>query len=172
MIEFGNFRIDIKNRQLLEADQAVALTPKAYAVLVVLVNANGTLVTKQSLMEQVWTDTVVSDAALTVCIREIRKVLGESARSPRYITTLYKRGYCFTGSVNQRTDSLTKNTCVAPGQNAHTLVKRHAETQVLSDALALSCKGDSQLVFVSGEAGLGKSTLIGGFSLQRQARIC
>ena len=65
--------------QLWRGTQAVKLTPKALAVLCYLVNRAGQVVSKEDLFQSVWADTVVSDAALTVCIQELRRVLRDDA---------------------------------------------------------------------------------------------
>lgn len=163
MIEFGQFQIDANTRQLLNAGRAVALTPKAFAVLTELIDANGALLTKQALMEKVWKDTIVTDAALTVCIREIRKALGESARSPRFITTLHKRGYCFTGTVNNTRKAIHNTDKTQGNSEAQTLVKRTAEFKKLAHALSRARTGQRQLVFVCGDAGLGKTIFVESF---------
>ena len=74
--------------------QAVKLTPKALAVLGQLVQQSG-LVSKEELFQTVWADTVVSDAALTFCIQELRRALRDDAKEPRYIETVHRRGFRF-----------------------------------------------------------------------------
>jgi hypothetical protein len=70
------------------------LTPQAWAVLAVLVAQAGQLVTKkETLLETAWPETVVSEAALVVCIREIRRALGDRRASPQYVETVHRRGY-------------------------------------------------------------------------------
>ena len=163
MIEFGQFQIDCNNKQLLHDGQPVALTPKAFAVLFELIQADGNLVTKQTLMDRVWKGTVVTDAALTVCIREIRKTLGESARSPRFITTLHKRGYCFSGNSSKPIRAVTGSGDSSVKTEMQIRVKRKLESGLLSDALSRTSKGQQQIVFIQGEAGLGKTTFVESF---------
>ena len=92
---FGPFRIDTENEQLWYHQESVPLKPKAFAVLRHLVERRGKLVTKQELFAKIWPDTVVSDGALTACIKEIRKALNDAAQSPRFIETVHRRGYRF-----------------------------------------------------------------------------
>ncbi len=80
------------------------LTPKAYSVLVYLVEHAGRLVTKQELLDAAWPDVFVGDAALKVCIREIRKALEDEAQNPQYIETAHRRGYRFIADVTMATE--------------------------------------------------------------------
>ncbi len=75
------------------------LTPKAAAVLGYVVERSGQVVSREELFQVVWVETVVSDAALTSCIQEIRQALRDKARKPRYLETIYKRGVRFLGKV-------------------------------------------------------------------------
>ena len=75
------------------------LTAKAVAVLRYLVAHPGRLVRKPALLEAVWPDVIVSDWALTTCIHEIRYVLGDVAKTPRYIATVHRQGYRFIAPV-------------------------------------------------------------------------
>src|SRR5215207_1019179 len=93
--EFGNFRLDKKESRLLRDGEAVALTPRAFDVLVVLVERHGQLVTKDELMQKVWAGSYVEEANLNVNISTLRKALGENA----FIETVPKKGYRFTGIV-------------------------------------------------------------------------
>src|SRR4051794_41390150 len=97
---FGRFRLDPSNEQLWRDDQAVALRPKAFAVLRHLVERRGQLVTKQQLLDTVWPATFVTDAVLKDCIRQVREALGDAAASPRYIETAHRRGYRFIGQLS------------------------------------------------------------------------
>lgn len=76
----------------------VRVTPKSLAVLAVLARRPGQLVTKAELFDTVWSNRVVSDAALSSCIRELRQALGDNARQPRYIETMHGRGFRLNGA--------------------------------------------------------------------------
>ena len=95
--EFGDFRLEKKERRLLRDGEAVALTPRAFDLLVILVEHHGQLVTKDELMQGVWAGSFVEDANLNVNISTLRKALGENA----FIETVPKQGYRFTGSVSE-----------------------------------------------------------------------
>src|SRR5215208_5575217 len=92
---FGGFQLDSANERLWRGDQAIALRPKAFAVLNYLVDHRGQLVTKQQLLDNVWSSTFVTDAVLKDSIRQVREALGDDATSPRYIETAHRRGYRF-----------------------------------------------------------------------------
>ena len=79
--------------------EAVHLTPKVWAVLRALTAQPGQFVPKAALLEAVWPDAVVSEAVLTECIRVLRQAFGETARAPRWIQTVHRRGYRFLGPV-------------------------------------------------------------------------
>src|SRR5918912_2393361 len=96
---FGEFCLDAGNRRLLRDGKPVALNSKYFDVLLLLVSRRGQLVEKASLFEEIWSGAFVTDAALTQCIKDIRKQLGDDAANPRYIKTVPKHGYVFIGEV-------------------------------------------------------------------------
>src|SRR5262245_35373769 len=99
LLIFGSYRLDPHTGQLWRGKQEVRVTGKASAVLRYLVERAGQVVTKDELFTAVWQETVVSDAALTSCIQELRRVLREQAKRPRYIATVHRRGCQFVGSL-------------------------------------------------------------------------
>jgi TolB-like protein/DNA-binding winged helix-turn-helix (wHTH) protein len=98
-VRFGRHRFDPRTGRLWSGKQEVRLTPKAAAVLAVLVARAGQPVTRREVSASVWGDTVVSDDALTSCIQELRKALADDARQPRFIETRHRRGYRFVARV-------------------------------------------------------------------------
>src|SRR5437867_3748053 len=97
---FGPFRLDLRDERLWRGPEATPLSPKTFAVLCCLVSQSGQLVTKDMLLEAVWPETVVSESILTVAIRTLRRVLGDQARTPRFIETVHGRGYRFIAPVS------------------------------------------------------------------------
>jgi DNA-binding winged helix-turn-helix (wHTH) protein len=79
---FELFRVDVCDERLWRGEDPIHVTNKAFAVLRYLAEHPGRLVTKDALLDAVWADTVVSEAALSVCIRELRQALGDDARAP------------------------------------------------------------------------------------------
>ena len=176
-VTFGLFRLDVPGGCLWREGQVQKLTLKAFAVLCCLVERVGQVVTKEQVFRVVWPDTVVSEAALTVCIRELRQALGDDAKSPRYIEMVHRRGYRFIGEVASSQQSVVsirelsgvrdpasevKNSYSAFSnpQSAINLVGREAELAQLHSWLAKTLSGERQIVFVTGEAGIGKTALI------------
>lgn len=99
ILSFGPYRLDMEKVRLWCDTQPVRLTPKAFQVLRYVVERPGQLVTKEELFRVVWADTVVGDAALTMCIQEIRKALQDNAKSPRYLETVHRQGFRFIAAV-------------------------------------------------------------------------
>jgi DNA-binding winged helix-turn-helix (wHTH) protein/tetratricopeptide (TPR) repeat protein len=97
--EFGPYRLDADKSVLWRAGQVVALTPKALALLRVLVEAGGDVVPKADLMARVWPDTAVGDANLSVAVSTLRKTIGAQEDGRSWIETVPRRGYRFDGPV-------------------------------------------------------------------------
>ena len=94
------FRLDTVNECLWQEKQAIALKPKAFAVLRYLVEHPGRLVSKNELLDAVWADVAVSEGVLKFCIREVRKALGDKPQAPQFIETLHRRGYRFIAPLS------------------------------------------------------------------------
>src|SRR5688500_2495459 len=99
-VQFDRFRFDSATGRLWASGQEVRLTPKAAAVLAMLVAHVGEPVSKEELFATVWPDTAVSDDALTTCIAELRRALEDDARQPRFIETRHRRGYRFAAPTS------------------------------------------------------------------------
>lgn len=97
--EFDDFQIDVAKRRLLRGGEFVAIKPKAFDLLAVLVENNGKLLAKDELFRLVWGDQVVEETNLTVSISAIRRALGEKAKEPKYITNVSGRGYYFNAEL-------------------------------------------------------------------------
>jgi Tol biopolymer transport system component/DNA-binding winged helix-turn-helix (wHTH) protein len=98
--EFGDFRVDMGRMALTRADAVIPLEPKAFDVLVYLVEHRGGLVTKDELLDAVWAGTFVTPNVLTRAVAQIRKALGDEAEDARFIETVSKRGYRFIPGVS------------------------------------------------------------------------
>jgi TolB-like protein/DNA-binding winged helix-turn-helix (wHTH) protein/Flp pilus assembly protein TadD len=126
--EFGPFRVDPDHRQLLRENQPIPLQPKAFDILLALVENSERVVLKDDLMKMVWPGTFVEEANLAQNISVLRRTLGEAVGENRYIVTLPGRGYRFAGRVR----------LVDEGQSAVTdedtlVVERHTRSQSLID---------------------------------------
>lgn len=96
---FGPFRLAPAESRLWRDGQIVALQPKALTILQYLAERPSHLATKDELLAAGWPGVFVSEAALKVCVREIRRVLEDDASHPLYIETVHRRGYRFVASV-------------------------------------------------------------------------
>ena len=99
--EFGPFRIDPSQRVLFREGKPVALPPKIFETLLVLVERSGQIVEKEKLIEEVWPETVVEENNLTQYISALRKTLGDDRHEHRYIETIPRRGYRFAAEVRE-----------------------------------------------------------------------
>src|SRR5271166_1321383 len=170
MKEFPPFRLDFVNQCLWRRgdgadEQRIPLTPKAFAMLRYLVEHTGRLVTQDELLDAVWPDTFVQPEVLKSHIKDIRSALEDDAKNARFIETLPRRGYRFIAPV---TDELGK-TSREVDSPASRLVGRNTELDQLRGSLRRALHGERQLVFVTGEPGIGKTALVDAFEHQAAA---
>jgi DNA-binding winged helix-turn-helix (wHTH) protein/Tol biopolymer transport system component len=99
--QFGEFTLDADQRVLLRAGKPLPLTPKVFDTLLILVENSGHIVEKVELMRRLWPDTFVEEANLTFSVQQLRKSLGDNARSPLYVQTVPRRGYRFIAEVEE-----------------------------------------------------------------------
>jgi TolB-like protein/DNA-binding winged helix-turn-helix (wHTH) protein/Flp pilus assembly protein TadD len=100
IFEFGPFRLEPSEHIILRDGQPVSITPKAFDLLVALVEQRGHLVTKEELLQRVWPDSFVEEANLSVKMSELRRVLGEVPGEKQYIETVPRKGYRFVAEVS------------------------------------------------------------------------
>jgi DNA-binding winged helix-turn-helix (wHTH) protein len=175
MVSFGLFSLDPKNEQLWHGTRVVALKPKTFAVLRYLVQRAGQLVTKDDLLAALWPETYVSEATLTVCIGELRKALGDRAKAPQYIETVHRRGYRFIAPLQEASPASLGQSLVGQrsGAGGHVVpsllpipaapVGRETELAQLRHWWQRARQGQRRLVFVTGEPGIGKTTVVQAF---------
>ena len=159
MKQFYSFKLDPINRCLWQEDQRVPLTPKAFALLNYLVDNHGLLVSQSEIFEALWPETYVQPEVLKSHIRDIRKALGDNPRKAMYVETLPRRGYRFLAPVTNPEEWPRSGI----GFTRQTMVGREAELKKLVGHLATAMEGDRQFVFVTGEAGIGKTILLDAF---------
>lgn len=99
LFAFGPFRLDPGKRRLFREGDLVALPPKAFDVLVALVENRGQVVEKQELLRLVWPDVTVEEGNLTQHVFTLRKILGGDPSGAQYVATVPRRGYQFVGDV-------------------------------------------------------------------------
>ena len=175
---FPPFRLDPVEQRLWDGNDLVPLKPKAFAVLQYLVERPGRLIRHEELLAGVWGDgTHLSEGVLKTQIAEIRQALRDSARVPRFIETSARRGYRFIGQVEQpaRASSVPEPPGSRPVptssrfEGQHRLVGRGRELELLLERCRFAFSGERQVAFVTGEAGVGKSELVGAFLQQLQS---
>ena len=97
--EFGPFRLDLQAGELWRGNERLRIRPKVFRLLVVLIENRGTLLTKDTLLEQVWGDVAVSETSLSRTVADLRGLLQDGSDDPRYVQTTPKRGYKFVAAV-------------------------------------------------------------------------
>jgi DNA-binding winged helix-turn-helix (wHTH) protein/predicted ATPase len=177
-LSFGPYRLDGPDGLLWCHDAVVALEPKAVAVLWHLVSRAGQLVSKAELFATVWPETAVTDGVLAVRIRQLRRALGDEAQRPRYIETVHRRGYRFIAPITaapavagppdraRRQQVASDPSGVSTQSSALSTVPfvgREAELTHLAQRYREACQGRRQVVFLTGDAGMGKTTLVDAF---------
>lgn len=117
--DFGDFRIDVGERTLQRQGKAVALTPKAFDTLLVLVENSGRVLEKEELFKRVWPDTFVAEVTLARNISTLRQALGETAERRQYIETVPRRGYRFIAEVQEVREAEAE--LIRRDANSHTM---------------------------------------------------
>ena len=159
LIELPPLRLDLKGGQMWKGERPIELRPKPWELMLYMARRPGELLSKQELMDAVWPDTFVSDSSLNQAVKELRKALGDNARSPRFIETVHRRGFRLM-APNDRAAPMNAEEEAGPSMP---LFGRSMELEVLADSLENARKGRSQLLFITGEAGIGKTSLVRRF---------
>lgn len=152
-VSFGPFRLDMVLGCLRRDGEVVALRPKIWRLLCAFAANPGRLLTKDELIEVVWEGTAVGDTLPNVSVTELRRVLGDDAKAPRYIQTVHGRGFRFIATIQQPEASRANG--VVPTQ---LVVGRTREFDLLESVFDRD--SDCRVGFVLGEAGIGKTSLL------------
>src|SRR5262249_56487788 len=123
-------------------------------------------VTQREILEAVWPDTFVNPEVVKKYVLEVRKVLGDRSDHPTFIETLPRRGYQFVAPVSEASSETAISSSVRPV----TMVGRDAARTLLERCLDSALHGERQIVFVTGEAGAGKTTPLHAVSRRAAAR--
>src|SRR5262245_34639237 len=166
MKRFHSFRLDPVNQCLWRGEQRVAITPKAFDLLRYLVEHAGRLVTQDEILDALWPEIHVNPEVVKKYVLAIRKVLGDRPEESIFIETIPRRGYQFVAPVVDEAVA----TASAPADAVRQVVGRAAESSALDRALEDAMRGRRQVVFVTGEAGIGKTTLADVFHQRAAAR--
>ena len=169
---FPPFHLDIATKQLWRGSKTIPLRPKAFAVLRYLMEHAGQVVSRAALVAAVWGTTKVSEPVLRGCLREIRQALRDSVETPQFIETVGRQGWRFIAKVVSTQSSVVSPQPSAPPRSqlgtdnwqlTTPLVGRETELTQLHQWLDKATTGQRQLVFISGEPGIGKTTLVDAF---------
>ncbi|HYC56189.1 MAG TPA: AAA family ATPase [Candidatus Binatia bacterium] len=165
-------RVDTVGERLWRGHECISLRPKTWAVLVYLASRPDALVTKHELLDALWPDAMVSEGTLNKSIGELRAALADDRGQPRFIETVARRGFRWIGGSGfiATNDAPATAPPVAAQETAGEiglatpgLIARESELATLDRCYAAAAAGTRQLVFVTGEAGAGKSTLVDAF---------
>src|SRR5215831_3145371 len=165
---FKPFLLDLRDERLWKGGEVIRIGAKAFAVLRCLLTQAGQLVTKETLLETVWPETVVGEAVLTVVIRELRQALGDQAHKSQFIETVRGRGYRFIAPVTtahgpsetyeaREIHSPSQLSVMAP---SGIFVGRETEVAQAHRWFTKALQGERQVVFIAGEPGIGKTALV------------
>jgi DNA-binding winged helix-turn-helix (wHTH) protein len=152
--EFGPFCLDTEERQLLRKGQPVALTPKAYETLRVLVEKSGEIVEKEELMRRVWPDAFVEEGGLTRNISVLRKALANGT-AEAYIQTIPRRGYRFVVKARRRVEAVPCLRWINVDGREETLLLRE-------ETIVIGRKSDTDLVLESAYVSRHHAKLVKG----------
>jgi len=163
-VDFFSFRLDRRGGRLTRGGRTIPLRPKTWAVLEYLADRPGVLVSKEELLDAVWPNIAVTPDTLSKSIGELRAALGDDSKRPRCIETVHRRGFRF---IPNTCEPPAPAPAEAPRRGAETgtcaFVGRAAQLEQLRELFARACAGKRQVVFVTGPAGVGKTTLIEAF---------
>ncbi len=190
-LAFGPFTFDIEARELREGDRRIHMTPKAFDMLRLLVERRPAVVGKQEILDRVWQDTFVGEANLSVVIAEIRQVLRDDSKQSRYVRTVHRVGYAFSGDARELPGARRsvgepvavpcwlvrdgRTTTLTPGEHvigrdprcsvwveASGVSRRHARLDVDDNGAAIVDLASSNGTFVGGERLTGTRRLADG----------
>jgi DNA-binding winged helix-turn-helix (wHTH) protein/tetratricopeptide (TPR) repeat protein len=171
MKSFRAFRLDTVNHCLWRGDKRISLPPKAFDVLRYLVEHADRLVTQEEILEKLWPETFVNPEVVKKYVLEIRKALGDRSSNPAFVATFPRRGYQFIAPVHEEIASAGASSATSTAKG---IVGRENALSTLTDAFSKARQGQRQIVFITGEAGIGKTTLVDVFlesALNANARV-
>ena len=177
-----DYELDLQRYELRCSGHVIKIEPQVFDVLAYLIQHRHRVVTKDELVEQVWAGRLVSEATLTSRVMAARRAVRDRGREQHVIQTLHGRGYRFIAAVEEHTVdaslSAAERGAVSPAArvakpvlfaphpstpSAVSMVGRKEELALLHGWLQRACDGVRQIVFITGEAGLGKTTVIDTF---------
>jgi DNA-binding winged helix-turn-helix (wHTH) protein/tetratricopeptide (TPR) repeat protein len=159
---FGIYELDEERRELCRGGENNHLEPQVFDVLAHLIRHRDRVVTRIELLDEVWGSRYVGEAALTSRIKTARQAVGDSGREQAVIRTVHGRGFRFVAPVSeQQLRRGAERSRLAP--EPATMAGRAAQLARLEAAVGSVVDGLRSTVFVTGEAGIGKTTLVDAF---------
>jgi DNA-binding winged helix-turn-helix (wHTH) protein/tetratricopeptide (TPR) repeat protein len=177
-LRFDAFDLDEADARLRRDGKPIALPPKAFGVLCALARQPGVLVTKNALLDAVWGHQHVSESVLKTTISQVRAALADDAASPRYIETASRLGYRFIGAAQADRPAVAANAVSASPSGERVaaeipegFIGRRDALAKLQECWQRAQAGQRQLLWVAGDAGVGKSTLLETFVRSSHAAV-
>jgi len=169
-LQFGAFHLPHGVELLYRGDEVVPLEPRAVRVLRYLVEHNDRVLSKEELLEEVWSDVFTTDGVLKKAVSQIRRTIGDDAEQSRFIATYHGRGYRFIARVTRIGITAPKIVSAAPAETTVALVPsydqlaaRDTELLTLRAEFLSALEGSPRPVAITGEAGIGKTQLVRHF---------
>jgi DNA-binding winged helix-turn-helix (wHTH) protein/predicted ATPase len=160
---FGPFHLDIGERRLLRRNEIIPLRGKIFDTLRVLIENHGHLVRKEELLKAVWPDNIVEENSLDHNVCAIRKALGQRRGGVKYIETVPRQGYRFIETVEVSGTPLSLPAPAMENAPGSCLVEREEHLSQLRTAFERANSGTRQVIFITGEPGIGKTALVRAF---------
>lgn len=158
---FGEFVLDSETRQLLRACEPRHVSPKAFHLLEALVSSRPRVWSKRELQDLLWPDTTVVEANLPNLVAEVRAALGDDPQQPRYVRTVHRYGY---GFVEPASAPVLPRFLQSAIKGAGEFFGREEELATMEGMWQRARTGSRQVMLVAGEAGIGKTRIIGEFA--------
>jgi DNA-binding winged helix-turn-helix (wHTH) protein/tetratricopeptide (TPR) repeat protein len=155
--------VDTTAFELRRGDEIVAVQPQVFDLLLLLLENRHRLVTKEEIFQRIWKNRIVSDAALSSRIKTLRQVLGDDGVEQGCIRTVRRRGFRLVAPVEELGAAEAAPFLQAAAPATPEFVGREKELGLLGVLLAKTCSGRRQVVFVTGEPGIGKTSLVRTF---------
>ena len=186
VLQFGEFLLDVRTRELCRRGTAVHLSPKAFDLLTYLLEQRPRALSKGELLDRVWPNTFIAEATLTSVIAEIREALADRARTPRFVRTVHRFGYAFCGAVSHPPGALApvrQSFCFLLGEagelmlnEGENILGRQGRDTITLNATTVS-RRHARIIVTGDEAtvedlGSKNGTYLGGERLTARSRIC
>jgi DNA-binding winged helix-turn-helix (wHTH) protein/tetratricopeptide (TPR) repeat protein len=174
IVRFAEFELDESLYTLRRGGEAVEVQPKALDLLLYLIRNRDRVVSKDELLDRVWSGVTVNEEALSRAVHAVRTALGDDGERQRIIQTVRRRGFRFVAHVEERVESAPGPSVRAPAAPLQSegvpFIGRGPVMAQLEAALDDAWSGHGRLVLIGGESGIGKTRLAAEFSRAAEAR--